>query len=1201
MKRTLILFLIVVFCTRITGQTSYTWYFGDQAGMKFHSDGTTSPQTGSYMNTSEGCTIVSDTSGVIMFYSDGMNVWNNSSSTPVSTDLLGGQSSTQAALALPVPGSNCQIFLVFTTKGIEQSGAHDLGVVLVSVTGSTPNYSVSVSEPPLSVLQPAGSVIFAEKLAAVSDTSGGYWVLAHDYYPGSGNANTFYEYHITAAAFSGVTTTAQAQSVLSAIQQTQSVGSSHSDPAPPDFNGQGQMKFSKNGQKLGLVLAGSKTINIFNFNLTTGAIMLVASTNVNPSLGNLYGCEFSPNGNVFYTSEGFASSGATIRKIYQWDISSGTLMNPYIVASGSNAFANKYKYNAMQLGPNDKIYVCEEIAVSNLSVINNPNNLGAACGWNSMTVPIANTHELGLPTVMVSFGCECLPPPGVISGTTPVCIGQTGVVYSINPVSGATGYYWSMPPGAIITSGNNSNAITVTFTGSATSGSITVNAYNASCNSVFSAPFAVTVNTPPSPTLSGLTQVCLNSGNYTYTTQPGMNAYTWNLSSGGTVISGTGTNQLTVNWINAGIQWVSVNYTSSNGCSSQIPGTLNVQVDPLPDPAGYVNGPISLCAGSTNVVYSVAAIPNAVTYTWLIPTGTTIVSGNGTNQITMDFNPGAVSGNIRVFGINPCGNGDTSFLAVVVHDVVVPVISGNDTICQHVPAIITTQNGMSTYQWTVSPGGTMISGGTATDNNVTVSWYVTGIAWVKVDFTDNNGCTVSLPVQKDIWVRPEIAAGISVTASKDSVCSGTQVTFTASPVHPGTSPFYQWYLNSNPAGTNSDTYTFIPLNGDLVSCTLTSNASCVINNPASSLPYRVTVNPLQPVSVTISASSNPICAGSPVTFTAHPINGGITPSYEWKVNGISMGSNSNTYTCNPNNGDSVRCILTSDLNCTMNNPVSSNKILMSGIPLPLVSFTSCFDTITTVNAKPIKLKGGIPLGGTYSGPGVNSITGVFTPALAGAGTKMITYSYTNSMLCSASKSLIIHVSSFIIHNCGDPFTDPRDNKVYQTVQIGSQCWLASNLNFGTILASSQDQRDNCIAEKYCYNDNPVNCTNHGGLYQWDELMRFDETPASQGYCPPGWHIPSENDWNLLFAVYINNGFAGSPLKYSGYSGFNALLSGARYINRSWDFKGFATFFWSSTALGSTKAWAHGMNEADPSVSLYPASRVNAFSVRCLKD
>jgi uncharacterized protein (TIGR02145 family) len=363
----------------------------------------------------------------------------------------------------------------------------------------------------------------------------------------------------------------------------------------------------------------------------------------------------------------------------------------------------------------------------------------------------------------------------------------------------------------------------------------------------------------------------------------------------------------------------------------------------------------------------------------------------------------------------------------------------------------------------------------------------------------------------------------------------------------------------------------------------------------------MTVTPGLPAGISISASLNPFCPGSSVTFTAIPINGGAGPAFQWKVNGINAGTNSPTYAYNPANNDSVRCIMTSNLSCVSGNPASSNTVNMNGNLAPAITFTSCFDTITTINAKPIKLKGGIPLGGTYSGPGVNSLTGIFTPSLAGTGTHTITYSYANAALCSANASVKIITIVTPVTMCGNPLTDVRDNKVYQTVQIGAQCWLASNLNYGTILASTQDQRDNCIVEKYCYNDNPINCTNYGGLYQWDKLMLFNETPADQGFCPPGWHIPTENDWNTLFSTFISNAFAGSPLKYSGYSGFNALLSGARHINRSWDQQGFATFFWSSTPIGNTKAWAHGMNDNDPSVSFYPASRANAFSVRCLKD
>jgi uncharacterized protein (TIGR02145 family) len=114
-------------------------------------------------------------------------------------------------------------------------------------------------------------------------------------------------------------------------------------------------------------------------------------------------------------------------------------------------------------------------------------------------------------------------------------------------------------------------------------------------------------------------------------------------------------------------------------------------------------------------------------------------------------------------------------------------------------------------------------------------------------------------------------------------------------------------------------------------------------------------------------------------------------------------------------------------------------------------------------------------------------------------------------------------------------------------------------------------------------------------------MQYDVTPSDQGLCPPGWHLPSENEWNTLFSDYINNGFAGNPLKYSGYSGFNALLSGVAYYNRSLNFKGFSTFFWTSTSVSNTQAWAHGMNDLDPSVSTYPSRRANAFSIRCVQN
>ena len=799
------------------------------------------------------------------------------------------------------------------------------------------------------------------------------------------------------------------------------------------------------------------------------------------------------------------------------------------------------------------------------------------------------------------------------------------------------------------------------------------------------------------------------------------------------------------------------------------------------DTAGPITGPINVCKNTTGLNYSIPLLAHAVNYVWTLPTGFTISAGAGTQSIFVDISTSANSGTIWVKGVNKCGDsGDSAFLFITVNPAPVPVIFGPNITCAGTGKIYTTVSGNTNYQWSVSAGGVITSGGTPSDNTVTVTWNAVGTQHVYLSYTDANGCEALTPTDFNVLVTSSPAVDITISASSNNVCSGTQVTFTATPINGGGNPSYQWEVNGINAGTNAHTYsysplnndivkcvltssitgcimnnpdtsnvitmvvnpnfpvsvtivasqnpvcagtsvtftatptnggsspsyqwkvnginvatnspnyTYTPLNGDLVSCILTSSETCTLNNPASSIQYPVSVSPLLPVSITISPSANPFCVGNPVTFTAIPTNGGTTPSYQWKLNGINAGTNSPNYTYNPVNGDqvncilnsselctsgnpassitiimvensslpasvsitvssnpfcpgssvtftatpvnggsgpmyqwkvnganagtnssiftynpanndSVRCIMTSNLSCVTGNPASSTKIIMSGTLAPIVTFISCFDTITTINAKPIKLKGGIPLGGTYSGPGVNSLTGIFTPATAGIGTKTITYTYTNAAMCSALAHTHIINYPLSIVNCGNPITDIRDSKIYQTVQIGSQCWLASNLNYGTTIASSQDQRDNCIAEKYCYNDNPTNCTNQGGLYQWDELMQFDETPADQGFCPPGWHIPTENDWNTLFANYINSAFAGSPLKYSGYSGFKALLSGARQINKGWDFQGFATFFWSSTQRSNTQAWAHGMNDTDPSVSIFPASQVNAFSVRCLKD
>jgi uncharacterized protein (TIGR02145 family) len=790
-----------------------------------------------------------------------------------------------------------------------------------------------------------------------------------------------------------------------------------------------------------------------------------------------------------------------------------------------------------------------------------------------------------------------------LGGNRTICAGDS-TTFNAGACTGCTYQWKNLGTGLIVGTGQTYK------TGLADSYSVTVtNSNNCSGSDtiqLFTTPVPSVTNNPLSESIcSG------NSTNISLTSSVPGSIFHWTASltsgniTGFSVDSGLVINQvLTDNLATPGI----VTYHITPKVGSCTGSTVDYQVTVTPGAVVSVSVSASqnnVCAG-TSITYTATPTNGGANpaYQWKVngvntgtgsdtytytPANNDIVTCVLTSSLSSCISNNPATSNAITMAINPLQP-----VSVIVAPSQNPVCAGSSVTYTATP---TNGGANPSYQWKVNGTGV----GT---NSATYTYTPLNGDIVSCVLTSNATCSTGNPATSNpitITVNPNLAVSNSISASSNPFCLGSSVTFTATPTNGGALHSYQWKVNGVISGTNSNTFTYTPINNDVVTCDLNSSISCPISNPVTSNSITMVENTGLPAGVSISASANPFCPGALVTFTATPTNGGASPAYQWKVNGVNAGTNSSTYSYHPNTGDSVRCVITSNLSCVTNNPASSVDIIMSGTLAPQVSFTSCFDTVTTLNAKPIKLKGGIPLGGTYSGPGVNSLTGIFTPSVAGTGTKTIVYTYTNAALCSANQNLHIIVQSAPVFSCGNALTDIRDNKTYPTVQIGSQCWMAANLNYGTVLVSTQDQRDNCLFEKYCFNDNPANCTNLGALYQWDELMQYDNTPAVQGFCPPGWHIPSENDWNILFANYINNGFAGNPLKYSGYSGFNALLSGENYFNQSWKYQGFATFFWSSTSHSPTQAWAHGMNDEDPSVSAYPAGRGNAFSVRCVHD
>jgi hypothetical protein len=198
------------------------------------------------------------------------------------------------------------------------------------------------------------------------------------------------------------------------------------------------------------------------------------------------------------------------------------------------------------------------------------------------------------------------------------------------------------------------------------------------------------------------------------------------------------------------------------------------------------------------------------------------------------------------------------------------------------------------------------------------------------------------------------AANVAITSSDsdNSICTGSSVTFTATPTNGGTSPSYQWQLNGSNVGTNSPTYTNSSLtSGQIVTCIMTSNMSGATNNPATSNAITTTVNAYVTPSISISGSTT-ICSGTNATYTATPTNGGTTPAYQWKVNGSNVGTSSSTYaTSTLTNGANISCVLTSTAACPSPTTATSNTLTVTVNPTPSTpTITNNAGTLTSSSA-----------------------------------------------------------------------------------------------------------------------------------------------------------------------------------------------------------------------------------------------------------
>lgn len=344
-----LLSLLVLICANIYSQKESTyWYFGDGAGLDF-SSGSPVAITNSQMFASEGCAAISDCNGDLLFYSNGVDIWNrNHQAMQNGNGLLGDVSSAQGVVIVPKPNEN-NIYYIFTID--DKAGDNGLRYSKIDMSLNSGNGAVVLSEKNILLDDQT-----TERLAVVGHANGqDFWVIAHDW-----NSSHFQSYLINS---SGVNTP-----IVSAI------GASYG--GHPD-NAIGCIKVSPNGSRLAISKISpdeERFVQVFDFDNSTGLLsnsVFINGVFYGDGLSGTYGLEFSPDSDLLYVSDIKTEEG--LSRVHQFNISLDSPLE--IINSDVILYTGNGVLGSLQMALNGKIYI-SQLNSSNLHSIENPNVIG---------------------------------------------------------------------------------------------------------------------------------------------------------------------------------------------------------------------------------------------------------------------------------------------------------------------------------------------------------------------------------------------------------------------------------------------------------------------------------------------------------------------------------------------------------------------------------------------------------------------------------------------------------------------------------------------------------------------------------------------------------------------------------------------------------------------------------------------------------
>ncbi|HTX87997.1 MAG TPA: hypothetical protein VMC08_03330, partial [Bacteroidales bacterium] len=461
---------------------------------------------------------------------------------------------------------------------------------------------------------------------------------------------------------------------------------------------------------------------------------------------------------------------------------------------------------------------------------------------------------------------------------------------------------------------------------------------------------------------------------------------------------------------NGGTYWVRV--TNNNGCTAR--DTVVITLDSLPKPTGALSGPGTVCQGQTGAVYTIVPEMYADSYSWTLPPGYN--GASTTNSITLDFSPGALSDTLKVTGINPCGPGPVTKLAVTVDPVpgAAGAVSGASIVCQGQGGFaysITPVANATSYTWTLPPGATITAG--AGSSSILVDYALNASSGNITVYASNNcgnSNTSTFPVTVNLFPVPAgPISGIS------TVCQGQSGILYSVPAITGADS-YIWTLPpgtsiTSGSGTNSITVTFDSTLSASGSITVLGHSNSCGDGIASQL--AVTVNPLPSPAGTITGAS-PVCQGqNSVVYTVPPISNAST--YVWSVPAgavISGGAGSWSVTVDFGPSASSGNITVYGQNAICGNGRSSSfPVIVNPQPSPTVSGPAavCLNSTTTYTTEAGKSNYSwmVSAGGTITGgQGTNSVNILWNAT----GPQTVTVNFVDANGCTAVSPTVYNIT-----------------------------------------------------------------------------------------------------------------------------------------------------------------------------------------------